>query len=833
MHFQIINFFYFREVSVEFPQKYRLFTVCTITVALVVIGLQNFAQIVDSKYWQQEVNSTIEVRLDDSQHELNATIEIEYINHSPDTLTFIWFHLWPNAYANRKTALAKQQVENGSIEMYFAAKEHLGGITGLSFAVNEKPVGWAYDLEHIDICKIYLNEPLFPGDTIFISTPFKVKLPASFSRLGHVGESYQITQWFPKPAVYDRDGWHPMPYLDQGEFYSEYGSYDVRISLPVNYLVAATGDLQNEAERKWLLERATATLEIDTFGFDTSFPPSSDSMKTLRYMQDRVHDFAWFADKRWHVLAGEVELPHSGRKVETWSFFTNYEATLWKKSLEYLRDGTYYYSLWNGDYPYNQVTAVEGALSAGGGMEYPTITIIGEAGSAFALEEVIVHEVGHNWFYGILGSDEREDAWMDEGINTFNEIRYFEKKYPERKMLGKRAEKGLFKMLNLDYQLNRQKYELLYLFNAVVNEDQACQTHSEEFTMMNYGTIAYSKTGLLFDYLLAYLGDSLFDRCMQTYFDAWKFKHPAPADLEKIFEETTGENLDWFFNDLIKTNKKVDYKICKVKKNQGEETGTSIKIKNKGQANSPFSISESDGDSVITTKWFGGFEGQKILTVSDFGVFKSNHTFRIDGTLDMPEINRENNNYKLTGPLPKMEKLRFQFLGSVTNPNRSQVFYTPAYGFNKHDGHMVGLALYNHTIPFRRFEFTVMPLYAFGSKTVTGVGNITFNQHPREGKIQHLKYSIAVRRFSWLDNPTFYNRIVPEVSFYFKKKRPRSPVTKRFSVKHTSVVLNWQEVAPGDDSMMVKRTRDFHVPELIFEITNSKTINPRSFKIER
>ena len=133
--------------------------------------------------------------------------------------------------------------------------------------------------------------------------------------------------------------------------------------------------------------------------FDNEFPESSEKMKTIRYTQSRVHDFAWFADKRYKVLKGEVELPNSNRNVTTWAMFTPRNSNLWKDAIEYINDGTYYYSKWNGDYPYNQVTAVDGTISAGGGMEYPNVTVIGNTGNAMALEVVIVHEVGHNWFY--------------------------------------------------------------------------------------------------------------------------------------------------------------------------------------------------------------------------------------------------------------------------------------------------------------------------------------------------------------------------------------------------------------------------------------------------
>ena len=198
--------------------------------------------------------------------------------------------------------------------------------------------------------------------------------------------------------------------------------------------------LQNEEEREWLLKkvdvtekkyfkRKVATPEegsVPKPPAEFSFPKSSEKTKTLNYIQNNVHDFAWFADKRFHVLRGMVELPHSKDSVETWVMFTDKEAYLWKDAIPYMNRSIYSYSLWNGDYPYKQATALFGALSAGGGMEYPNVTVIGSSGSAASLELVIVHEVGHNWFQGILGFNERDQPAMDEGINSFNELRYVE-----------------------------------------------------------------------------------------------------------------------------------------------------------------------------------------------------------------------------------------------------------------------------------------------------------------------------------------------------------------------------------------------------------------------
>ena len=146
--------------------------------------------------------------------------------------------LWPNAYKNGETALAEQQYASGETILKFEGELDRGFIDSLDFHVNDNPVEWDFDKEHIDICRIILPEPLQPGERLAVSTPFRVKIPSGeISRLGHIGQSYQITQWYPKPAVYDKNGWNQMPYLNQGEFYSEYGSFDVSITLPKNYVV--------------------------------------------------------------------------------------------------------------------------------------------------------------------------------------------------------------------------------------------------------------------------------------------------------------------------------------------------------------------------------------------------------------------------------------------------------------------------------------------------------------------------------------------------------------------------------------------------------------------
>jgi len=691
-------------------------------------------------YFQQQTDHVIEVELDDALHMLHGEITTTYLNNSADSLDMLWIHLWPNAYKDGTTALAKQQFREGNQLMFWAMQRALGGIDSLDFKVAGEPVQWSFHPEHRDIARLELANPLGPGERMTYSTPFRVKLPSGkISRLGHIGETYQITQWYPKPAVYDRDGWHPMPYLNQGEFYSEYGSFDVSITLPSNYVVGATGDMDpkeadNEREMAFLDSLALATARrIDGSAFDAEefstdeameFPASSEQTKTLRYRQSNVHDFAWFADKRWWVLKGDVELPYSGRSVTSWAMFTPAAADLWRESLNYIEDATYYYSKWNGEYPYNHVTAVDGTISAGGGMEYPNITVIGTSGSDLGLETVIVHEVGHNWFYGILGSNERTNAWMDEGINSFNETRYFNAKYGDKLGLVGFEDRAtpLMEWFDLVGKPYASRDVFAYFLSARMAIDQPMQCHSNDYSPINYGTVVYKKTAAAFDYLRKSLGAERFDRGMQAYFEAWKFKHPAPNDLRTALETSTGENLGWFFDGLVPTTDQTDYALTRTK---STGTSTAITVKNKGELEGPWSLhGQREGGEWEAIAWYPGIAkgDQHEVNVPAYQAYRIDH----DGV--MLDNNAHNNTRRTRGLLKAVEPLRLGAITRLDDGNQSQLGWLPVSGWNEQDRLMVGAALHNTVLPLRDFEWMAMPLYAFGSEQVNGMARISLKR---------------------------------------------------------------------------------------------------------
>ncbi|MCR5888855.1 M1 family metallopeptidase [Hymenobacter sp. J193] len=704
--------------------------------------------------WQQQVNYSIDVTLDDVRHELTGREELRYTNNSPETLPFIWFHLWPNAYRDNTTAFAKQQLRNNDRKFQFASATDRGFIDQLDFKVNGETARLEYDPQNPDVAKLVLPQPLAPGATATISTPFHVKLPASFSRLGHVGQSYQITQWYPKPAVLDQRGWHPMPYLNQGEFYSEFGSFDVRITLPANYVVGATGQLQNPEEQQRMEQLATAGAAKKTaedFGNDLSFPASAPETKTLRYVQDQVHDFAWFADKRFNVLKSGVTLP-SGRQVTSWVLFTNKQASRWIEGLQHLNDALTYYSKWVGEYPYASATAVDGALSAGSGMEYPMVTVTEPS--------AISHEVGHNWFYGILGSNERDYPWLDEGLNSYvdNRVALINNSAGSLQTGVITRIKPLASRFNLDGLSAYALEQATYQSQATRGLDQPVHgVASAEYGLVNYPFIVYSKTAALFNYLENYLGQEKFDAAMHAYFERWKFRHPYPEDLQASFEESTGQKLGWFFQDMLGKRVRYDATIDDV------EVSDTVKVLVRNDSPAPYAVPVSTLDAqgkVLETLW------SPVLGITEEDEAAQLNFRRegvsavvVDANYVTTELNRRDDRLKTSGSFRRVEPFRLQGLfAPVQRWDRAVVNFTPVIGANTSDKFMLGAAFYSSPLVLQRLSYVLMPMYSFNQKELNGIADVNVNVLP-DKYARRIVTGVLVQRFER------YRKVEPSITF--------------------------------------------------------------------
>ncbi|MFN0174707.1 MAG: M1 family metallopeptidase [Saprospiraceae bacterium] len=726
-------------------------------------------------YFQQEVNYRIVATLDDVNHSLKGDIEFEYVNNSPDALPQIWVHLWANAFKNRRSAYCKQKLRDGDGEFYFAEDIDLGGYKNLNFSADGEKITWKYDPKNPDIAVLTLRKALAPGNRIRISTPFLLQIPASFSRLGRVETSYQMTQWYPKPAVYDHKGWHAMPYLDIGEFYSEFGSFDVTLNLPENYIVGATGVLQTPSEIEFLHKKEAETRKKlrKNEGLTSSksltrsdiFPISSLKMKTIRYTAEQVHDFAWFADKRFWVLKDTARLA-SGKRVDCWAMFPpsrnpyskDAQSALWEKGAFYVRRSLEFYSEKVGEYPWPQATAVHSALSAGGGMEYPMITVIGDASSAVQLDDVITHEVGHNWFYGILASNERDHPFLDEGINSYYEARYMKEYY------GKSHSFDVPKVI-----LNEKKQGSLVenglLFLALNHQDTPPDTHSNEFSPIVYGLQVYMKTAHCLHWLEQSVGTEKFDMAMQEYYRRWQFRHPYPEDFRAILEENNLEPA-WFF-ETIQTQKQVDYALKGLSRDNGKWT---LDIKNRGLLNTPFSVTAFKNGVPLETKWFSK-EDWKTRINTSFPI-DSADAFEIDWPRKTLDINRKNNFRRTSGILSGMRPFEFRPLAIFQNARRNTLSVLPWVGWNNYDKTMLGLLIYNPPLPQRKLQYYLLPGYATGSKSLVGLADVRYKFYPG-GFVPKVTLGVGAKTFDFDYNADdgyyskFY-RIAPQVTAELK-----------------------------------------------------------------
>jgi len=794
-------------------------------------------------YWQQKADTRIQVTLDDKNHMLRGFEELKYQNNSPDTLRYIYFHLWPNGYSHDHTEFAEQQYRSGHTDFYYAEPSQRGFIDSVQFSIDGNEVSYFYGERTPDIARIDLPRPLLPRQTISITTPFRVKIPKVFSRLGHTGQAYFVSQWFPKPAVYDRKGWHPIPYLDQGEFYSEFGSYDVSITLPKNYVVMATGDLQTASEIRWLDSLAQQPIKIDSgktvttiknvngvpkkVVTKTDFPESATKLKTIRFTEDSVHDFAWFADKRWVVRKDTVTSPATNNIVTTWAaFLPKYEKS-WSKANQYLKDAVTHYGKWVGPYPYHTIKAVQGDMKAGGGMEYPTVTIIDiNEGN----RTTIVHEAGHNWFYGMLASNERDHAWMDEGINTFYEQKTDKALQESDTTKRKDGVKKKQRTVTVDVSMNSILYEL-----AASGNDQAIEQTSNNFREINYGMDVYYKTAAMLGWLESYMGKENFEAGMKDYFNTWKFKHPYPEDFKAVMQQHTTKPIDWFFDNGLTTDRLVNFSIQKV---HNTPDGVQVEVKNKAHQSFPVSVSAYRGDSLLATGSSLPFSETTSIHLPDSAA--SWTTMRI--SREIPDGRTQNNTYRRNGLFHRSGLSLRPFAGS-NRTSRQRIFVMPAIGYNVYDGFEAGLLFHNLSWPETRLKFAIAPMYGFKSKSLVGAGSVSYSWYP---------HSTFKEVFLQLDGKTFdynstdrnindelfarYIKLAPSLNFVLKKPTATSSVSRTLTIKGYYIQEdNFNYNLDVTDSLYKpsKGTGNNNIYGLIrYTHTNDRTFNPFSYNVE-
>ena len=455
--------------------------------------------------WRQELHYNLSVKLDDKQQSLDGKMELRYGNHSPDTLHYIWFHVWPNAYRNDKTSYSEQLLENGNTGFYFSGKETRGYLNRLEFRIDGAIAHVEDNPQYLDVIKLVLPHGLAPGDSLTISANFHVKLPYNFSGSGYQGNNDQISNWYPEPAVYDRRGWHPMPFLAQGGAFHETADYRVRVQIPEAYILAAGCS-------------------------PDSLIKSTPGLNDYFFSIQNANAFSWVADKKLLEKKDSVQMD-DGRQLELHLFYFPQDSILMQKQLDLAKPLIQKISRLIAAYPYSSLSIIETLKpqdqSFSGMIQLDANTLKSDSGAGAGVALLA------QWFQAICPSDERMYPWLSKGF-----IDYY-----NRRLNPLPSEKQNTR--------NALKDERLWL--RVAEKERTTQpisTPSAELTRENYDLIPGSKAGLFLQALEDSLGEENFDRCIRLYFDQWKFGHPYPDDFKRAVEKISRNSEDGFFEKI-------------------------------------------------------------------------------------------------------------------------------------------------------------------------------------------------------------------------------------------------------------------------------------------
>jgi len=592
------------------------------------------------KYWQNKADYVINAELVEKDTLIKGNVSINYTNNSQDTLNYLWLQLDQNLFKPDSRGAASTPVSGDR----FDAKGYTKGGYDIA-AVSVTYMGKNYVIKPtITDTRMQLRLPFVVkphGDQINVKVNYSFYVPHyGADRMGRLGVKqgviYQLAQWYPRMCVYDDvNGWDTLPYIGTGEFYCEYGNYDYFITAPADMIIAGSGDLQNPqqvltAEQNKRLAAAaksdsTVHIIIEAEVGTAGIRPKHDGTLTWHYKMHNTRDVSWSASKAFIWDAARVNLP-GGKKGMANAVYPvesrGYER--YGRAAQYLRNSIEFYSKNYFEYPWHSAFVVAGVAL---GMEYPGIVFCSYQIKKDDLWHDITHEMGHNWFPMIVGSNERRFMWMDEGMNTF--INGYASNWFNHGEYGDTSSMAV----GMTRSLMREKDPLM--------------TAPE---VMHDGGQYYYKTALALNILRnVVLGTDRFDYAFNMYIKRWAYKHPLPQDFFRTMNDAAGEDLNWFWKEWFYTTWKLDQAVTDVKYNKNDPaTGAIITIENLGEMALPITLKVTEQNGKVqeiklpVEVWQKGAKWK----------LKCNTTSKITSVIadpgrQLPDIDRSNNIFKL------------------------------------------------------------------------------------------------------------------------------------------------------------------------------------------
>ncbi len=590
--------------------------------------------------WQQQIECTMNIDFDVKNHQFAGTQKLVYYNNSPDALDKVYYHLYFNAFQpgsmmdmrNQSLPDADGRVKGriGSL-----SKSEMGYLKIKSLKQDGKDTRFAHEGT---ILEVTLEKPILPNSKVVLDMEFDGQVPVQIRRSGRnssEGIDYSMSQWYPKMCEYDYQGWHANPYVGR-EFYGIWGDFDVTINIDKDYIVGATGYIQNPDEVG--------------HGYGKGKSRATGDKISWHFVAPNVHDFVWGADPDYKHVTKKAK---SGVEMHFFYQETEDNKDAWAQ-LPDIMDEVFTFANENyGKYPYNAYSFIQGG---DGGMEYPMATLITGNRNLPSLVGVSVHELMHSWYQMILGTNEALYAWMDEGFTSHTSAEIMNH-LRSKKMIG-----------------NQQAIDNVhagavnsYIGFAKTDYEEPLSTHADHFkTNSAYGVGSYVKGAVCLTQLEYILGKETFDRALLQYYETWKFKHPNVNDFFRIMEKESGLELDWFKEYWVNTTETIDYGVKTVEKNSRKQT--KIVLEKIGVMPMPVDVVVTDNKGKTTTytiplrimRGEKTKDGEAKIEVAENDWPWTNPTYEliipakikkvakveIDPSIRMADINRDNNSWE-------------------------------------------------------------------------------------------------------------------------------------------------------------------------------------------
>lgn len=548
----------------------------------------------DSDRWQQHIEYAMEIDMDVNTNQFTGTQKASYTNNSPDVLNKVFYHLYFNAFQpgsmmDVRSRTIRDPDRRVGDRISTLAPDEIGYQKVLSLTQDGQPL----DYETVGtVLEVNLAESILPGETVIFDMTFEGQVPVQIRRSGRdnaEGIRYSMAQWYPKMAEYDYQGWHADEYIGR-EFYGVWGNYDVKIKIDQDYIIGGTGYLQNPLEIGHGYENEGQTVNKKV----------ENGKLTWHFYAPNVHDFMWAADPDYQhdkITMEDGTVLHffhqKGQNDENW-----------KQLIPLTERAFAFASKTFGQYPYDQFSVIQGG---DGGMEYPMSTLItGERRSLQSLLGVTIHEFMHDWYHGVLGNNEALHPWMDEGFTSYASSRINSHlNSPEGP--GARALRAL----------GNRSGQGSYLRIAKSGLEEPMSTHSDHYvTNSAYSAASYGKGAVWMSQMGYVIGEEARDKALLEYFETWKFKHPNPNDVLRIFEKVSGLELDWYNEYMVYTTKMIDYGVQEV---VGENNTTKVTLEKIGEFPMPIDVvvTYQDGSKEVHYMPLRMMRGEKPAETND------------------------------------------------------------------------------------------------------------------------------------------------------------------------------------------------------------------------